>query len=278
MPRTDFADTFTRHRPVGTGAERRRAEHAARRRHLRVDRRRRRARAGDAGAPRPARALGPAVRPPRPEPRAVAAGRGRRRGSTRRAAGEGVIKLILSRGVEHGPAPTAWVTAAAAADNTAVREHGIRVVTLDRGLRQRHARAGAVAAARREDAVVRGQHGGDPRGEAPGSRRRDLRVVGRLRARGARPRRSSCGSATASSLRRPNGGILHGTTQLSLFEHLEAQGLETAYETIPVERAGAGGCRVARVERAPRRADHRDRRRRDARSTPSSRHPSIATC
>ena len=30
--------------------------------------------------------------------------------------GEGVIKLILSRGVEHGPAPTAWVTSAPAAD------------------------------------------------------------------------------------------------------------------------------------------------------------------
>ena len=35
--------------------------------------------------------------------------------------GEGVIKLILSRGVEHGPAPTAWVTATAAADNSIAR-------------------------------------------------------------------------------------------------------------------------------------------------------------
>src|SRR5690349_2472231 len=47
--------------------------------------------------------------------------------------GEGVIKLILSRGVEHGPAPTAWVTAAQAPDNSAARTRGIRVVTLDRG-------------------------------------------------------------------------------------------------------------------------------------------------
>src|SRR5690349_7655422 len=47
--------------------------------------------------------------------------------------GEGVIKLILSRGVEHGPAPTAWVTAAQAADNSSSRERGIRVATLDRG-------------------------------------------------------------------------------------------------------------------------------------------------
>jgi 4-amino-4-deoxychorismate lyase len=32
----------------------------------------------------------------------------------------------------------------------------------------------------------------------------------------------------------PNGGILHGTTQLSLFAHLEQQGLETDYATIPI--------------------------------------------
>ena len=31
----------------------------------------------------------------------------------------------------------------------------------------------------------------------------------------------------------PNGGILHGTTQLSLFEHLAAAGFATAYETVP---------------------------------------------
>src|SRR6188768_561235 len=49
------------------------------------------------------------------------------------ARGEGVIKLILSRGVEHGPAPTAWVTTAEARDNSAARSRGIRVVTLDRG-------------------------------------------------------------------------------------------------------------------------------------------------
>nr|BFF12374.1 hypothetical protein GCM10025699_36770 [Microbacterium flavescens] len=34
----------------------------------------------------------------------------------------------------------------------------------------------------------------------------------------------------------PNGGILHGTTQLGLFDHLASLGHETAYETIPVGR------------------------------------------
>lgn len=47
--------------------------------------------------------------------------------------GESVIKLILSRGIEHGAGPTAWVTAAPAADFTAARQEGIRIATLDRG-------------------------------------------------------------------------------------------------------------------------------------------------
>lgn len=47
--------------------------------------------------------------------------------------GESMIKLILSRGVEHGPTPTAWVTVAPAADFATVRANGVRVVTLDRG-------------------------------------------------------------------------------------------------------------------------------------------------
>ncbi|MEJ3403785.1 aminodeoxychorismate lyase [Rathayibacter sp. YIM 133350] len=47
--------------------------------------------------------------------------------------GELAMKIVLSRGVEHGPAPTAWLTVTAAADFTVVRGNGIRVITLDRG-------------------------------------------------------------------------------------------------------------------------------------------------
>lgn len=148
-------------------------------------------------------------------------------------AGEAVIKLILSRGIEHGPTPTAWVTAAPAADFSAARTRGIRVVTLDRGytldtparapwlllgaktlsyavnmaaLREAHRRGADDAIFITSDGFVL---------EAP----------------------------TASLILRrgnsfvtpaPNAGILHGTTQLSLFEHLEARGFETGYETIPV--------------------------------------------
>lgn len=148
-------------------------------------------------------------------------------------AGEAAIKLILSRGIEHGPTPTAWVTAAPAADFSAARTRGIRVVTLDRGytldtparapwlllgaktlsyavnmaaLREAHRRGADDAIFITSDGFVL---------EAP----------------------------TASLILRrgnsfvtpaPNAGILHGTTQLSLFEHLEARGFETGYETIPV--------------------------------------------
>ena len=81
--------------------------------------------------------------------------------------GESVIKLILSRGVDHGPAPTAWITAAPAADfSVAQGERRSRGDARSR-VQQRRARARPVAAAGREDALVRGQHGGHPRSEAP---------------------------------------------------------------------------------------------------------------
>ncbi|MDC7804871.1 aminodeoxychorismate lyase [Sphingomonas sp. BLCC-B65] len=148
-------------------------------------------------------------------------------------AGEAVIKLILSRGIEHGPTPTAWVTAAPAADFSAARTRGIRVVTLDRGyaldtparapwlllgaktlsyavnmaaLREAHRRGADDAIFTTSDAFVL---------EAP--------TASLILRRG-----------TTFVTPAPNAGILHGTTQLSLFEHLEVRGFETAYETIPV--------------------------------------------
>jgi 4-amino-4-deoxychorismate lyase len=147
--------------------------------------------------------------------------------------GEAVIKLILSRGVEHGPAPTAWVTAAQAADNTRPREQGIRVVTLDRGY----------------DLGVPARAPWLLLGAKTLSYAVNMAAIREAKRRGADDAIfvTSDGfvleAPTASLILRkdgrfitpaPNGGILHGTTQLSLFEHLAAQGLETAYETIPV--------------------------------------------
>ncbi len=145
--------------------------------------------------------------------------------------GENVIKLILSRGVEHGPAPTAWATLAPAPDNSRARGEGVRIALLDRGYAlDVPARApwlllgaktlsyavnmAAIREAKRrgaDDAVFVSTDGFVL--EAP-----TASVVLRFGDRFVTPA--------------PNAGILHGTTQLSLFAHLEGLGFETAYETV----------------------------------------------
>jgi 4-amino-4-deoxychorismate lyase len=156
-----------------------------------------------------------------------------RRAEAASGAGESVIKLILSRGVEHGPTPTAWVTVAPAADFTRPRAEGVAVAVLDRG------------------------YSIDLPGRAPWlllgaktlSYAVNMAAIREAKRRGADDAVfvSSDGfvleAPTASLIIRrgdtfvtpaPNGGILHGTTQLSLFEHLAAEGYATAYETLPV--------------------------------------------
>lgn len=147
--------------------------------------------------------------------------------------GEAVIKLILSRGVEHGPTPTAWVTVAPAADFTTPRTEGIAVAVLDRGY--------SIDLPERAPWLLLGAK--------TLSYAVNMAAIREAKRRGADDAVfvSSDGyvleAPTASLIIRrgetfvtpaPNGGILHGTTQLSLFDHLAAQGAETAYETLPV--------------------------------------------
>lgn len=147
-------------------------------------------------------------------------------------AGESVIKLILSRGVEHGPTPTAWVTAAPAADFSAVRASGIRVVTLDRGY--------DLGAAERAPWLLLGAK--------TLSYAVNMAALREAHRRGADDAifLSSDGfvleAPTASLILRfgdrfvtpaPNGGILHGTTQLSVYEYLADRGFEVGYDRIP---------------------------------------------
>lgn len=146
-------------------------------------------------------------------------------------AGESVIKLILSRGVEHGPTPTAWVTAAPASDFSAVRDRGVRVVTLDRGY--------DLSAAERAPWLLLGAK--------TLSYAVNMAALREARRRGADDAIfvSSDGfvleAPTASLILRfgdrfvtpaPTGGILHGTTQLSVFEYLSGRGFEVGYERI----------------------------------------------
>jgi len=154
------------------------------------------------------------------------------RAAAQLGAGESVIKLILSRGVEHGPTPTAWVTAAPAADFSTVRENGVRVVTLDRGY--------DLGAAERAPWLLLGAK--------TLSYAVNMAALREAHRRGADDAifLSSDGfvleAPTASLILRfgdrfvtpaPNGGILHGTTQLSVYEHLAEQGLEVGYDRIP---------------------------------------------
>ncbi|GAB3633949.1 aminodeoxychorismate lyase [Microbacterium shaanxiense] len=147
-------------------------------------------------------------------------------------AGEAVIKLILSRGVEHGPTPTAWVTAAPASDFSAVREQGVKVVTLDRGY-------GLDTAERAPWLLL---------GAKTLSYAVNMAALREAHRRGADDAifLSSDGfvleAPTASLILRfgdrfttpaPSGGILHGTTQLSVYEHLSGRGLDTGYDRIP---------------------------------------------
>lgn len=147
------------------------------------------------------------------------------------SAGESVIKLILSRGVEKGPAPTAWATAAPAADFTTARTTGIRVVTLDRGYDS--------GAAERSPWLLLGA--------------KTLSYAVNMAALREAHRRGAddaifvttdgivLEAPTASLILRfgdhfvtpaPHGGILQGTTQVSLFAHLAEQGLTADYATV----------------------------------------------
>jgi len=146
--------------------------------------------------------------------------------------GESVIKLILSRGVDHGPAPTAWITAARAADFAQVRVRGVRVVTLDRGY----------------DSGVPARAPWLLLGAKTLSYAVNMAAIREAKRRGADDAIfvSSDGivleAPTASLILRiddvyvtpaPNGGILQGTTQLSAFAWLDEQGLATAYRDVP---------------------------------------------
>lgn len=153
--------------------------------------------------------------------------------------GECTIRLLMSRGVQHGgpgqgiDGPTIWLTATQAPDHTAARERGIRVVTLDRGY-------DSGAAARAPWLLL---------GAKTLSYAVNMAALREARRRGADDAIfvTSDGyileAPTATLILRrgdtfltpePTGGLLQGTTQLSAFDWLEENGHPTGYEHIPV--------------------------------------------
>ncbi len=148
--------------------------------------------------------------------------------------GELALKFVLSRGVEHGPAPTAWLHATPAPDFRAVRENGVKVVTLDRGYPHGVAERApwllmgaktlsyAINMAALREAKRRGADDTifvTTDGyvmEGPTSS-----VIVRL------------GNTFVTPA--PSGAILHGTTQQSLFEYLEERGEQVEYRDLTVD-------------------------------------------
>ncbi|GAB3125072.1 aminodeoxychorismate lyase [Glaciibacter psychrotolerans] len=148
--------------------------------------------------------------------------------------GELALKFVLSRGVEAGPAPTAWLHATRAPDHSRVREQGVRVVTLDRGYPR--------GVAERAPWLLMGA--------------KTLSYAINMAALREAHRRGADdtiflttdgyvmeGPTSSVIMRRggiyvtpaPSGAILHGTTQQSVFDYLEAAGERTEYRDVTLD-------------------------------------------
>jgi 4-amino-4-deoxychorismate lyase len=152
---------------------------------------------------------------------------------------EGLLKTILTRGIEGGSSPTGWIYMEQSGDFRAAREQGIRVVTLDRGYASTvpvHApwllqgaktlsyavnRAALREAARRgaDDVVFTTSDGFLLEGPT-----------------------STLVLRSGARLRTPPSefGILEGTTQASVFAFAESRGMATSVEPLtPADLAEA---------------------------------------
>jgi 4-amino-4-deoxychorismate lyase len=146
--------------------------------------------------------------------------------------GEIALKIVLSRGLDGNlaaePTPTAWLQASVSADFSAARSEGITVVTLDRGYPHDAADQApwlllgaktlsyAVNMAALREAKRRGA------ADAIFVSRDDVVMEG--------PTSNVIIRSEGVYLTPvPSGGILHGTTQQSVFSHLEELGERTAY-------------------------------------------------
>lgn len=154
------------------------------------------------------------------------------------ATGEYALKLALSRGLDPGHAPTGWVHVTPGADFLAQRDRGIRVVTLSRGVPlgigetapwllvgaktlSYAANMAAIREAKRrgaDDAIYITSDGYVLEGPTSS-------LVARV------------GDVYVTPP--PTAGILHGTTQRSIFAHLEATGRRAEYRDLMVDELRA---------------------------------------
>ena len=154
------------------------------------------------------------------------------------AAGEFALKLALSRGIDPGTKPTGWVHVTPGVDFGAARERGIRVVTLDRGVSR--------GAGERAPWLLLGAK--------TLSYASNMAAIREAKRRGADDAVyvSSDGfvleGPTSSVIARfgdvlvtppPAAGILHGTTQRSIFAYVAEQGGEAEYRDFTVDELKA---------------------------------------
>ncbi|MFC9920060.1 aminodeoxychorismate lyase [Agromyces binzhouensis] len=148
--------------------------------------------------------------------------------------GEFALKIALSRGVDPGTTPTGWVHVTPGAEFQAARERGIRVVSLDRGVSR--------GAGERAPWLLLGAK--------TLSYAANMAAIREAKRRGADDAlfTSSDGfvleGPTSSVIARlgdefvtppPASGILHGTTQRSIFAYLEGRGRRVAYRDLTLD-------------------------------------------
>jgi 4-amino-4-deoxychorismate lyase len=148
--------------------------------------------------------------------------------------GEFALKLALSRGIDPGAKPTGWVHVTPGADFSAARELGIRVITLDRGV--------ARGAGERAPWLLLGAK--------TLSYAANMAAIREAKRRGADDAIYVTsdgyvleGPTSSVVVRRgdevltppPAAGILHGTTQRSIFAHLAERGTTAEYRDLTVD-------------------------------------------
>ena len=148
---------------------------------------------------------------------------------------ESYVKTVLTRGIEGDGRPTGWVYATVAADFSAVRSEGVRVVLLDRGYRHdvEQTSPWLLAGAKTLSYAVN-------RAVAREAARRNADDVIFVSSDGyvLEGPTSTVVYRRGNSILTPGTGIgiLDGTTQANIFRFAESLGFETGFELITPEQ------------------------------------------
>ena len=187
------------------------------------------------------------------------------------APGEAAVKLLLTRGRPAAP-PTGFVTISPLpADYPRQRRDGLAVDHAAPRAGAGRLRRRALAARRRQDPVLRGEHGRAARGRAPRRRRRDVRQHRRRTCSRPRPGRSSGRAAARCTPRRPAPtGILGRHHPAAAVRARRGRGLADGAHAGRGRGPARRRRRVADQQRARPGRRRRARRHRRARGRPRS--------